>query len=335
MPATIKDIARYTGLSIATISKYLNGGHVLEKNKVLIEEAIEKLNFEVNEIARGLRTNKTMTVGVLIPKLDNIFISKIISSMENYLIENGYSTIICDYQENSKLEKEKIDFLIKKRVDGLVVMPTYITGQEIKKILKRDIPIVAIDRPLKDIQSDAILVDNLEASYRAVETLIKNGHEKIGIICGPQDIYTAQERLKGYIKAHEDYNIKIKSDYIKIGDYIISTGYSKTIELLEMKNPPSALLVTNYDMTVGAIIALNEKDVKIPDELSIIGFDYLEMAKLVKPLLTIVVQPMDQIGETAAKVLLKRLKGQKDDFPKTYKLSTQLFIQNSVKNMRK
>src|SRR5690554_2724378 len=121
--ATIKDVARYAGLSISTISKYLNSGNVLEANKRLIEEAIDKLDFKVNELARGLKTNQTKTVGVLIPKLENIFCTGIISTMESILLEKGYSTIVCDYKEDPDMEKNKLRFLIDKMVDGIVIMP--------------------------------------------------------------------------------------------------------------------------------------------------------------------------------------------------------------------
>ena len=123
MATTIKDIAKYTGLSISTISKYLNGGNVLERNKELIEEAIQTLNFRVNEMARGLRTSRTMTVGVLIPSLENIFFTSIVSNIESVLLKEGYSTIVCDYKEDHQLEEQKLQFLFDKMVDGIVLMP--------------------------------------------------------------------------------------------------------------------------------------------------------------------------------------------------------------------
>jgi LacI family transcriptional regulator len=123
MPATIKDVARETGLSLATISKYLNGGNVLDKNKKSIEAAIRKLDFKVNEMARALKTNRSMTVGVLIPNFENIFFTSIVSNIENDLLQEGYSTIVCDYKEDPRLEAEKLNFLLDKMVDGIIIMP--------------------------------------------------------------------------------------------------------------------------------------------------------------------------------------------------------------------
>lgn len=330
MAVTIKDVAKYTGLSIATISKYINGGNVREQNRILIEDAIEKLGFKVNAIARGLKTNKTMTIGILIPSLENIFCTSIISNIENILIQNGYSTIICDYREDSKMETEKLDFLIDKKVDGIIYMPYSITAEKLNNITGKEIPIVLVDRPVEEANCDTVLVDNLNASYDAVEQLIIQGHKRIGIICGPKDIYTAKERLKGYFKVHEDYNIQVDSSLIKYGNYKVESGYKMLIDLINLNNPPTAVFVTNYEMTLGAVMAINEKNIKIPEELSFIGFDNLQMAKIVKPSLSIVVQPMQLIAETAANMILERLKGNGKETTVIHKLKTELIQGNSV-----
>ncbi len=329
---TIKDIARHTGLSIATISKYLNGGNVLDENRILINNAIKKFDYKVNEIARGLKTSKTMTIGILIQNLENIFSTSIVSNVENILLRNGYSTIICDYKEDPLLEREKINFLINKMVDGLIMLPLESDSKQINSITEKNIPVVLIDRLIKDAKCDSVLVDNLNASYNAVEQLIARGHKKIGIICGPEYIYTTQERLKGYIRVHEDYAMKVNRNLIKFGDYQIQGGYDLLCEFLEQENKPTAVFITNYEMTLGAVIAINERNINIPEELSIIGFDNLQMAKVVKPSLSLIVQPMEEIGEMAANILLKRLKGDMGNFPEVIRLKTKIHIKDSVKN---
>lgn len=329
----MKDVARKSGLSIATISKYINGGNVLEENRVVIDKAIKELGFEVNEIARGLKTNKTMTIGLLIPSLENIFFTSIVSNIESVLIKNGYSTIICDYKEDKNLEKQKLDFLVKKMVDGIITMPMGCDLEVINSVINRNIPVVLIDRALKGVECDTVLVDNLNASYNAVEQLIILGHKRIGIICGPGDIYTAQERLKGYERVHEDYGMTIDSELIKKGDYQVESGYRLLLELIKMKEPPTAVLVTNYEMTLGAVMAINESDIKIPDDISFIGFDNLQLAKVVKPPLSIVVQPVKQIGEVAANMILRRLKGDNSNFPSMIRLKTELILKDSVKKI--
>lgn len=232
MAATMKDIAKRTGLGLATISSYFNGGNVREKNRKKIEEAIEELHYEVNEVARGLKTNATKTIGVVIPELNNIFCTEIITGMEDILRNHGYATIVCDCRTNRKLEKEAVDFLTRKRVDGIINMPVDTQGAHLKDFWKTGKPIVLIDRRIQGISCDSVLVDNQKAAENAVELLLGNGHRSIGIIGGPGDVYTAQERLRGYIKAHEKHKIPVRESLVFHGDYTIQGGVRGLEELV-------------------------------------------------------------------------------------------------------
>jgi len=330
---TIKDVARKAGLSIATISKFLNGGNVMEQNREVIASAIDDLGFRVNEIARGLKTSRTMTVGVLIPSLENVFCTSIVANVENILQQSGYSTIICDYREDVVLEREKLEFLLNKMVDGFIYMPLGNQAEFVSKLVADDMPVILIDRPLPGVACDTVLVDNLNASYHAVEQLIVFGHRRIGIIGGPASIYTAQDRLKGYRRVHEDFGIAIDEDLVLAGDYSVESGYRLMADFLKRPSPPTAVYVTNYEMTLGAVMALNESRVKVPDEISVIGFDNLQLAKVVKPTLSIVVQPIQAISETAAAILLRRLKADRTGFPAIHRLKTELLMGESVKNL--
>jgi len=333
MGATIKDVARLSGLSIATISKYINGGNVLEKNRIKIEQAISQLDFKVNEIARGLKTNRTMTIGVLIPDLKNIFGATIISNIEDILTRYGYSMMVCNYKQGHRQEREKLEFLEKKMVDGIIIIPTGSNSQYIGKLINDEVPVISIDRPIPDVDCDTVMVDNQNATYNAVEQLIVRGHRRIGVICGPEGNYTADERLKGYLRVYEDYSLKVDPAMIKRGYYDVESGYNLLNELLDHENPVTAVLATNYEMTLGAIMAINERNIDVPGDLSFIGFDNLQMAKIVKPALTIVVQPMQQICENAANLLLKRLNKDMSNFPSIVRLKTELVIGGSIREV--
>ena len=233
MGSTIKDVAEKTGLSIATISKYINGGNVLEQNKEIIQNVIDELNFKVNEMARGLKTNKSKTVGVMLPDLNNLFFTSIVSKIEDVILKEGYGTIICDYKQDYELEKKKLDFLVNKSVDAIVLVPSGKEEKELNEIIKNeDIPVILIDRLLEGVECDVVLGDNLNSSYCAVEQLFISGHKRVGVIIGPQKMYTAQQRLKGYQRVHEDYAYMIDSKLIKYGDYTMNSGY----ELLDRKS---------------------------------------------------------------------------------------------------
>lgn len=334
MAATIKDIAKHTGLGLATISSYLNGGNVRAENKKKIESAIETLDFEVNEVARGLKTNKTKTVGVVIPELNSIFCNEIITGMEDILRNHGYATIVCDCRTNRKLEKEAVDFLYRKRVDGIINMPVNPDGSHLASFQKAGKPIVLIDRKINGIDCDCVLVDNLTAAKNAVQELTDRGHTRIGMVGGPEDIFTAQERLFGYKLALMDAGIVPEERLVEYGDYTINSGVRCLENLVKRNRDMTAVFVANYEMTLGAVIGVNELGIKIPEELSVIGFDNVEFARACRPELTIVTQPMEEIARHVAQIILERIeqKEEKTDY-RILKLQTGIKKGNSIRNL--
>lgn len=309
MGATMKDIAKRTGLGLATISSYLNGGNVREKNRIKIEEAIEELHFEVNEVARGLKTNRTKTIGIVIPELNNIFFAEIITEAEDILRSHGYATMICDCRSDAEREKEAVDFLYHRRVDGLIVMPTGSSASGFQKFVRSGKPIVMIDRKMKGVPCDCILVDNEGAAMDAVERLIQKGHRKIGMIAGPEDVYTARERQEGYQKAIQRNGIIFDESLVVRGNYTIAGGAAAMRKLREANPDMTAVFISNYEMTVGAMMEINDLGIRVPDELSVIGFDNIDFAKASVPRLSIVTQPTAQIARAAADTLIEKLTG--------------------------
>lgn len=332
MAATIKDIANRTGLGLATISSYLNGGNVREKNREKIEAAIRELDFEVNEVARGLKTNRTHMIGVVIPELNNIFCAEIITGMEDILRKQGYATIICDCRTDKELERAAVDFLYRKRVDGIINMPVDETGAHLKQFEKTGKPIIIIDRLLPQIACDSILVDNRDAAKKAVNILIENGHRNIGLITGPEEIYTAKERFLGYEMALREAGIPVDAGLVVHSDYTIRGAVSGVERLLEAYPGMTALFAANYEMTMGAMIALNERGISIPQELSVIGFDNREFARALHPALTIITQPTDAIAARAAEMMLCRLE-QGESAPQEIYLKTEVMAGKSVRQI--
>lgn len=317
MGTTMKDIARETGLGLATISSYLNGGNVREKNRIKIEEAIEKLHFEVNEVARGLKTNRTKTIGIILPELNNIFFSEIITAAEDLLRSHGYATMICDCRSDVKREEEAAEFLLHRRVDGLIMMPTGAEKKVFDRFRKSKRPVVLIDRRMENGDCDCVLVDNEGAAQNAVKRLMKKGHKKIGMITGPDKVYTARERQRGYelalqesSKAQSDLKDKTDRKDTKLladGNYTIAGGAKAMRKLYEDNPDMTAVFISNYEMTVGAMMEINDLGIKVPKQLSVIGFDNVDFARAVVPRLSIVTQPTEQIGQAAANLLLSRL----------------------------
>ena len=333
MAATMKDIARRTGLGLATISSYFNGGNVREKNRIKIEEAIEELHYEVNEVARGLKTNATRTIGVVIPELNNTFCAEIITGMEDVLRSHGYATIVCDCRTDKKLEREAVEFLTRRRVDGIINMPVDEAGNHLKRFQKTGKPIVLIDRKIQGINCDSVLVDNKKAAEDAVRYFIERGHRNIGIIGGPEEVFTAQERMAGYYKALESAGIPVSESLIWHGDYTIQGGVRGLEELVQNNPEMTAVFVTNYEMTMGAMIGVNELGIRIPEQLSMIGFDNLQFARACNPKLTIVAQPTDGIAREVAKVMLNHLENAGETSGELFsgKLETEIIAGKSVR----
>ena len=335
MAATMKDIARRTGLGLATISSYFNGGNVREKNRIKIEEAIEELHYEVNEVARGLKTNATRTIGVVIPELNNTFCAEIITGMEDVLRSHGYATIVCDCRTDKKLEREAVEFLTRRRVDGIINMPVDEEGNHLKRFQKTGKPIVLIDRKIQGINCDSVLVDNKKAAEDAVRYFIERGHRNIGIIGGPEEVFTAQERMAGYYKALESAGIPVSESLIWHGDYTIQGGVRGLEELVQNNPEMTAVFVTNYEMTMGAMIGVNELGIRIPEQLSMIGFDNLQFARACNPKLTIVAQPTDGIAKEVAKVMPNHLENTGEASGELFseKLETEIIAGKSVRGL--
>ena len=329
--ATMKDIAKETGLGLATISKYINGGNVREKNKIAIDKAIKELGFTANALARGLKTGKSHTIGVVIPELGNIFVTTIITTMADILREKGYGVIVCDCRTDEKLEKEMVKFLLEKRVDGIVNMPVSKDGEHLRPAIEHHIPIILLDRMINGLKDkvSSVLVDNVNASASAVKLLIDAGHNDIGIILGPQDIFTSQQRLLGYNQVLIQSSIQPKDSYVIFSDYSVQGGYESMKSLLE-DNKVTAVFTTNYEMTLGAIIALNERGVHIPEQISFVGFDNMQISQVVQPKLTVVSQPLKEIGEQAAILLSKFLGDENNKAPQTITLSTEIVVGKSI-----
>ena len=326
MAATMKDLSRETGLGLATISKYFNGGTLRENNRVLIEAAVKKLHYVPNEVARSLKTQQSRTIGVIIPELSNSFITSIISSMEDILRKHDYAVIVCDCRSDPKREKEAVEFLLHRRVDGLINMATDMTGSHLKAALAANIPVLLIDRLVENLRgkTSAVIIDNAHAAGQAVRKLASLGHRKIGLILGNPGLYTTAQRRIGYLNALQEAGISPVDEYIRYGDYTMDGGYQATLELLSLEHRPTALFVTNFEMTLGAMIALQRNHIRVPQDLSVIGFDKLELFGEILTDLTLICQPQLSIGREAAQLMLDMLNSQDGIQHRIVTLNTEL-----------
>lgn len=333
MAATVRDVAKKAGVSLGTVSRFLNGYSLREDNYFKVKDAIDQLGFKENIIAKGLKNNRTMTIGVVIVSLTDIFATSIVTSVERVLEDNNYSIILCDYEAHADKQEKKLRFLKDRSIDGLILYPSGQYLPILDEYLKDDIPVVLVNEDIPGLNTDKVLVDNANASFRAVEKLIHLNHRRIGVINGTDYDYVSQERLRGYKDALQVYEIPMEQELVKYGKHSNAGGYHAARELMLSQDPPTALFVTNYYMTIGAMMAINEMNIKVPQDLSIIGFDRFDLMDVIRPALTVIEQPSERIGEIAAELLLKRIRGDYSDFPKTHQLNTKMLNRDSVKEV--
>ena len=308
--ATIKDVARMAGVSMATVSKYLNGGNVRAENLEAIRHAIETLDYRVNPFARNLKTQRSRSIGILLPNMTAPFYGNVVTALDKALRTHGYHTLISCYGANHGLERDNLKFLLSNGIDGLVYVPEDLSANEFQELTDNcNIPTVQVDRAIQGVNTDKVLVDNADAMYEAVNHLIGKNHQRIAMITGPKSVFTAKERQVGYLRALSDHNLLFDDELVISRENTFATGYLGAEALLHLAVPPTAVITTNYDITLGLVTAIRERGLRIPEDIDVFGFDCLEICTMMKPPLPVVQQPEQEIGRTAANYLLERLQG--------------------------
>lgn len=308
--ATIRDVAKLAGVSMSTVSKYINGGRVRPENIGAIREAIEKLDYRVNPFARSLKAQRSRSIGILLPDLTAPFFSAVLTALDRVLREHGYHTLISCYGSDHGLERDNLSFLITNGIDGLVYIPEDLSAEEFYELTGNfNIPTVQVDRQIQGVQTDVVMSNNTDAVYEAVSRLLQKGHHKVAAVTGPKSVSTSKERLVGYLRALSDGGIMYDDEVVISENNDFATGYRSCEVLMQLEERPTAVLATNYDITMGMITAAHEQGVRIPEDLDIYGFDCVDICAMMKPPVPVVQQPEQEIGTTAARYLIQRLEG--------------------------
>ncbi|MGJ7921894.1 LacI family DNA-binding transcriptional regulator [Neobacillus sp. LXY-4] len=327
---TIEDVAKLANVSIATVSRVINNqGGVRKATEERILNAINELGYIRSALARSMKKKETNTIGIIVPDIKNPFFPLVVAGIEQKAREKGYYTILSSTNESPIVEEDIVKIFIERGVDGVIITTANENGDHIKLLQDQGIPIVAVDRVIKKFDIDTVLVDNVSGSYHAVQHLILQGHKRIAIICGPQNTTPGYERLLGYKKALEEYNLPIDETLIVQGDFMEGSGYKATQELYSLDKRPTAIFSSNNLMTIGSLKALMDLEWKLGEEVSFIGFDDVDIATFIKPRLSVVSRPMNTLGEMAFQLLYERMNF-KENLPKReYLLSPVLKIRES------
>lgn len=324
--STITHVAQRAGVSTATVSRYLRGRSVRAQER--IREAITELDFTPSAAAQTLKSGITRSVGVVVPDVTNPFFAAVVKGAETASRQSDYNLFL--YNSEDSLEREeKILSELSGRVDGIILAP--VTEQDRAPVWARGagLPVVFLDREIGDSDFDAVLVDNVGGGQQAASYLISLGHERIGIISGPLDTTPGRERHEGFTDALRQAEIPLRREYSQPGGFRQDGGYQATLRLLALEAPPTAIFVANNMMTIGALHALRDLHVHLPDELSIIGFDDHDLADLLAPPLTVIDRPMEEQGVLAMRLLLNRVAGIEDDRPRRIVLDTRVVARGS------
>ncbi|EMC2456412.1 TPA: substrate-binding domain-containing protein [Vibrio cholerae] len=332
--ATMKDIARLAGVSTSTVS------HVINKSRFVSDEiaervnnAAQQLNYAPSVLARSLKMNRTKTIGMLVTTSTNPFFGEVVKGVERSCYHQGYNLILCNTEGDNQRMKASINTLLQKRVDGLLLMCSTLEGERLDVFDRYpDIPIVVMDWGPILFASDKIQDNSLQGGYMAAKHLIECGHKEIGCITGPLIRHQAQMRYEGYKRALAEAGIAINPDWIVESDFECEGGYQAFEKLYERGKLPSALFVSNDMMAMGVIQAASQRGLRVPDDLSLIGYDDVHIAKFMTPALTTIHQPKYRLGKAAVDTLLYRLENP-DTTAQVVQLEPTLVVRNSVRKL--
>lgn len=307
--ATMKDVARLAGVSTSTVSHVINQNrYVSESITLRVKNAIEELNYAPSALARSLKMNRTNTIGMLLTTSNNPFYAEVVRGVERSCYERGYSLILCNTEGDLQRMNHSLETLLQKRVDGLLIMCTEVQDPS-KDVFTRypSVPTVMMDWSPFDSVGDVIQDNSFLGGEIATRYLIDSGFTRIACIAGPQDKSPARARYQGFIQAMEQAKIEVNEDYIIFSDFEFAGGFESMNKLLELSTPPQAIFAGNDAMAVGAYQAIFQKGIKVPDDISIIGYDDIDLSPYMIPPLTTIHQPKDKLGKQAVDQLIYRM----------------------------
>lgn len=330
--AGIRQIARQLNVSVSTVSAVINQrGYVSDAMRARIEKALRESNYRPNQVARSLRLQATLMIGLIVPDLANTFYAHLMRGAESYLATLGYRLVVADSQEDWKRQQDYLLSFSGKTTDGIILVPCMASDRQIASIpyVLRETPLVYVDRSPLRCEVDSVLVDNSRAALEATQYLIELGHRRIGIVTEPLNLLNAAERLQGYKRALRAHRIPLDSKLVRRGDNTEDSGYWHGLELFKLADRPTAIVACNNRMTLGVLTALRELRLACPKDVSLVGFDDFDWSSFTDPPLTMVRQPAEELGAAAAKAVLKRVRHPDQDHFQQVMLPTQLMVRQS------
>lgn len=332
-PLNIGEFAKLSGVSKTTVSMVFNDDpRIPQKTKAKVLKAAKKFGYQPSMVARSLRSRRTKTIALMLPSITNPFFPHIVKGVEDMALKNGYAVVFCNFDE--EIEKESLYFQMfeNRWIDGIIFSGVTGDKQEInyiEKIQEKGIPIVFIDRWLEGHFNDVVMIDNDEATYKGTKYLLDLGHKRIGFVNGPTEIRLFAKRLKGYKKALQEHGIELDESLIVEGELSSKTTDSAVRQFLAQTPPPTAILATTDLLAIAVLRGVQKSGLKVPEDISVMGFNDIPLASLVNPSLTTIAQPIQEMGREGFKLLVDRIE-RKDSPKRKIVLDTKLVVREST-----
>lgn len=309
--ATIKDVAKEAGVSVATVSRALSGsGRVSAGARERVLAATERLGYRPNAVARSLRVEATRTLGLVIPNVMNPFFTAVARAVEDAARERGYSLVLGNTDEDPDEEAHYLDVLLERRVDGIVISPARAESPHLEAVARAGVPVVFLDRYVKGVEAPVVRADGRRAVEELVGYLAGLGHRRLAIISGPPETVSGGERLEAFLGEAHRRGVPVGEGKIRVGDFRRESGARAMRDLLALEDPPTAVFAANNLMALGALQVLDEAGVRMPEDISFASFDDVSWFGLLRPPVTAIAQPIAELGAAAARALLGLLEGE-------------------------
>jgi LacI family transcriptional regulator, galactose operon repressor len=327
-PVTLRDVARHANVSQATAARAMGGyGYVSAARRRRVEQAADELGYRTNDIARALASGSTKTIGLIVGDIENPFFATLARGVADIVEAEGYTLLLANSDEDLSREQRAVEAFRTRLVDGLIIAP--VTGSDSAHLRQPGWPLVCVDRAIRGADVDSVTVTNARGARVAVEHLIALGHHRIGVVTDSAEIPSTAQRLRGYRAALRNAGIPVDEDLISVAaSSTRSGGHAAACDLLERSDRVHALFTTSNLMTAGAVSALQELGLRMPTDVALVAFDDLEWTTIIEPPITVIAQPVIELGRTAGRRILARVAGDTGP-PERIRLETELLVRAS------
>lgn len=327
---TIRDVAQRAGVAPITVSRVINNsGYVSEQTREKVQGAIDELGYVPNMLGPSLRFQQTMTLAVVITDITNPFWTTVTRGVEDVAQANGYSTILCNTDESEAKQEQYLHMLLRRRIDGILLVPACSEAKTIELIQKQEIPVVVMDRYVPDIDVDIVRADSEGGAYKLTQYLTSLGHQKIAMLTGPESVSTSVDRVRGYKRALKDAGLPDSAEFVYWGEFTQESGRQLAMQAMANPERPTAIFSGNNFIAIGARRFLHTNGIQVPDDIALVTFDDIPMNLVADPFMTAAFQPAREMGQQATQILLDRIKGDVDVPTRHVVLPTEIIIRAS------